>query len=66
MSGNAFADSLIRTNEEWYLFSKENNIKEYKNRLSAVLTTVRAIIKNVNASATLQGIIGATTSISGY
>lgn len=66
MSGNAFADSLIRTNEEWYLFSKENNIKEYKNRLSAVLTTVRAIIKNVNTSATLQGIIGATTSISGY
>ena len=65
LSGNVLEEVLIRTNEYYYLFSKETNIKEYKIRLAEVLKAIREFIKNINASATLEGIIG-TTTYSGY
>jgi hypothetical protein len=66
-SGSVLNDTLKTNNEESkYLFSKDSNIKEYKNRVSALLECVRAIIKNVNVSTTLQGIIDATNVVSGY
>lgn len=66
-SGSVLDDTLKTNKEESkYLFSKDSNIKEYKNRVSALLECVRAIIKNVNVSATLQGIIDATATVSQY
>ena len=65
LSGNVLEEVLIRTNEYYYLFSKETNIKEYKIRLAEVLKAIREFIKNINVSATLEGIIG-TTIYSGY
>jgi hypothetical protein len=66
LSGNVLEGVLIRTNEEYYLFSKEKNIKEYKIRLAEVLKAIRAFIRNINLSATLDGIINETRTYSAY
>ena len=67
-SAGTVLDSTLNTNNEEarYLFSINSNVKEYKNRVQALLSSVRAMIKNVNASTTLQGIIDAVSTLSPY
>lgn len=60
------SESETSPNEEpWYLFSYETNIKEYKNRLSTLISLVRDLIKNIDIDNDLLKIIGATSSTMG-